>query len=136
MIEVYIDAASAGDPGPSGAGIFIKGNGLNERIAIPLGIHSNHEAEFMALNHALIICVEKGYSVVSFKTDSQLVSQSMEKEFAKKEPYRTLLEEALKLSKKLDLFFIKWIPSAQNKVADELARRALLKNKINEKKNP
>ncbi len=132
MIEVFIDAASAGDPGPSGAGIFIKGNGLNERLSIPLGIHSNHEAEFLALNYALTHCIKKGYSVVSFKTDSQLVSQSIEKEFAKKEPFRTLLAEALNLITNLDLFFIKWIPSAQNKVADELARKALLMNHRNE----
>ena len=27
MIEVYFDGASAGNPGPSGAGIYIKENG-------------------------------------------------------------------------------------------------------------
>lgn len=32
MIEVYIDGASAGNPGPSGAGIFIKGNGTAENF--------------------------------------------------------------------------------------------------------
>ena len=37
MIEVYIDGASAGNPGLSGAGIFINNNGSVERYSIPLG---------------------------------------------------------------------------------------------------
>ncbi len=37
------------------------------------------------------------------------------------------LEEALQYIKNFDLFFIKWIPSSQNKVADELARKAIYK---------
>lgn len=56
MIEVYIDGASAGNPGPSGAGIFIKANGKVERYSIPLGVMSNHEAEYYAFIEALKIC--------------------------------------------------------------------------------
>lgn len=59
MIEVYIDGASAGNPGPSGAGIFIKGQGAHEKYSLPLGIMSNHEAEFHALIKALEICQKK-----------------------------------------------------------------------------
>jgi ribonuclease HI len=129
MIEVYIDGASAGDPGPSGAGIFIKGHGGAEQYAIPLGNMSNHEAEFHALLHALKICRKQNYTIVSFRTDSQAVETAVEKRFAKKEPYRQLLEQSLKLVDEFDLFFIKWIPSKQNKVADELSRKAILKNR-------
>lgn len=132
MIEVYIDGASAGNPGPSGAGIFIKANGTIEKYSIPLGMMSNHEAEFHAFIKALEICLEKGYadSVVSFRTDSELVNKSVEKEFAKNKLYSSLLDQALSLSKKINLFFMKWIPSGENKVADELARQAIQKNKI------
>ncbi|SDL92650.1 reverse transcriptase-like protein [Bacillus sp. OK048] len=132
MIEVYIDGASAGNPGPSGAGIFIKGNGTAEKHSIPLGIMSNHEAEYHAFIKALEICLEKGFShsVVSFRTDSELVNKAVEKEFAKNKLYTPLLETALALSKQFDLFFIKWIPSVENKVADELARLAIRKNSI------
>lgn len=38
MYEVYIDGASAGNPGPSGAGIFMKKDGEVEQYSIPLGI--------------------------------------------------------------------------------------------------
>ncbi|MBV7508024.1 reverse transcriptase-like protein [Bacillus sp. sid0103] len=130
MIEVYIDGASAGNPGPSGAGIFIKGNGITEKYSIPLGNMSNHEAEYHAFIKALEICLEKGFqeSVLSFRTDSQLVNQAVEKEFVKNKLYTPLLEQALQLSKQIPLFFMKWIPSAENKAADELARLAIRKN--------
>ncbi|MBI0576064.1 reverse transcriptase-like protein [Neobacillus cucumis] len=134
MIEVYIDGASAGNPGPSGAGIFIKGQGTADKYSIPLGIMSNHEAEYHAFIKALEICLEKGYThtVVSFRTDSELVNKAVEKEFAKNKLYAPLLEKALQLSKKFDLFFMKWIPSIENKIADELARLAIRKNNLEE----
>jgi ribonuclease HI len=129
LIEVYIDGASAGNPGPSGAGIYIKGNGVLERHSVPLGIMSNHEAEYYSLIKALEICVEKEFSIVSFRTDSQLVDRAIEKEYVKNKQYIPLLEKALELTKKFDLFFIKWIPSNQNQIADELARKAIRDNK-------
>ncbi|MDP4083512.1 MAG: reverse transcriptase-like protein [Bacillota bacterium] len=133
MIEVYIDGASAGNPGPSGAGIFIKGHGSCEKYSIPLGIMSNHDAEFHALIKALEICLEKGYRVVSFRTDSELVNRAVEKEFAKNKQFAPLLEKALTLTKQVDLFFMKWIPSGENKSADELARLAIRENHPEEK---
>jgi ribonuclease HI len=134
LIEVYIDGASAGNPGPSGAGIFIKGNGTAEKYSIPLGVMTNHEAEYHAFIKALEICLEKGYShsVVSFRTDSELVNKGVEKEFAKNKLYAPLLDKALQLTKQFDLFFMKWIPSIENKVADELARLAIRKNILEE----
>jgi ribonuclease HI len=135
LIEVYIDGASAGNPGPSGAGIFIKGNGTSEKYSIPLGNMSNHEAEFHAFIEALDICIKKElvHSSVSFRTDSELVNMSVEREFTKNKTYAPLLERALQLTSKFDLFFMKWIPSAENKVADELARLAIQKNNSEEK---
>jgi ribonuclease HI len=128
MIEVYIDGATAGNPGPSGAGIFVNANGTVDRFSIPLGTMTNHEAEFHALIKGLELCIEKNYKAVSFRTDSELVNRSIEKEFVKNKLYSTLLERALQLSSQLELFFIKWIPSSENKVADELARIAIRKN--------
>jgi ribonuclease HI len=128
LIEVYIDGASAGNPGPSGAGIYIKGNGLYEKYSIPLGKMTNHEAEYYSLIKALEICVEMKLPVVSFRTDSQLVDRAIEKEYVKNKQYIPLLERALELTKHFDLFFIKWIPSNQNHIADELARQAIRQN--------
>ncbi|MED4532122.1 reverse transcriptase-like protein [Metabacillus fastidiosus] len=127
MIEVYTDGASAGDPGPSGIGIFIKGEKNAEKYSIPIGIMSNHEAEYYALIKGMEICIKKGYKTVSFRTDSQLVENAMEKQFVKNPAYAPLLEKAISLSEQFDLFFIKWIPSKENKVADELARKAIIR---------
>lgn len=128
MIEVYVDGAAKGNPGPSGAGIFIKASGEVYRYSIPLGIKDNHEAEYLALIHALKICLDREYEVVSVRTDSKHVVDAMEKEYVKKEPYRQLLNQALELSSQFSLFFIKWIPESQNKSADQLSRKAVQMN--------
>ncbi|RIW33081.1 ribonuclease HI [Bacillus salacetis] len=132
MVEVYIDGASAGDPGNSGAGIVIKGSGENLSYSLPLGIKENHEAEYLACIKALKICKEKGFKVLSFRSDSQAVVNAVEKEFARNKKYKQLLEEILQLAGEFDLFFIKWIPSKENKRADELARQAIHLNTAHE----
>ncbi|WP_308639892.1 reverse transcriptase-like protein [Paenibacillus silvisoli] len=127
MIDVYFDGASAGNPGPSGAGIFIKKHGEVERFSLPLGELDNHEAEFHAFIAALKLCIEKGYKSVSFRTDSQLVSRAVEKEYVKNKRFAPLLQEALALVKQMDMFFILWVPSSENKTADELSKAAIIK---------
>jgi ribonuclease HI len=129
LIEVYFDGASAGNPGPSGAGVFINVNGKVERFSIPLSEMSNHEAEFHAFLSALEICLQRGFQTVSFRTDSELVNRAVEKEFVKNKLYAPLLEKALKLIDEFELFFLKWVPSSENKNADQLARSAIHKLK-------
>lgn len=128
MIEVYIDAASQGNPGPSGGGIIIKGSGIYEEFGVPLGNLSNHDAEFLTFLKALEICKEKGFNIVSFRSDSQIVCDSVEKEFVKNDNFKPYLAKALPIIKSFDLFFIKWISSKDNKKADQLARAAIHKN--------
>ena len=125
MIEVNIDGASAGNPGPSGAGIFIKCNGEVEKHSIPLGMMDNHEAEFIACKKALELCLEKQADTVWLRSDSQAVVHAIEKQFVRNSQYKPLLEEILNLSRQINLFFVKWIPSKENKAADELARKAI-----------
>jgi ribonuclease HI len=130
LIEVYIDGASAGDPGLSGAGVYVKvGDGTTHSYRFPIGSMSNHEAEFHALIHGLELCIENNWRIVSFRTDSQAVESAVDKRYAKDKRYTSMLEKALSLADQLDLFFIKWIPSKQNKAADELARQAIQLNR-------
>jgi ribonuclease HI len=129
LIEVYIDGASAGDPGLSGAGVYVKvGDGTTHSYRFPIGSMSNHEAEFHALIHGLELCIENNWRIVSFRTDSQAVESAVDKKYVKDKRYTSMLEKALSLADQLDLFFIKWIPSKQNKAADELARQAIQLN--------
>ncbi|WP_347550242.1 reverse transcriptase-like protein [Pseudalkalibacillus hwajinpoensis] len=125
MIEVYVDGASAGNPGPSGAGVFIKADGNVIRASQPLGNLTNHEAEFEALIHALSICIDNEFQSISIRTDSQLVSSSVDNRYVKNRNYQPYLTHALALVDRFELCFIKWIPSSKNKVADELARKAI-----------
>lgn len=128
MLEVYIDGASAGNPGPSGIGIFIKGEGHNLKISEPVGTMDNHTAEFHALIKGLQEAIRLETSLVSVRSDSKIVVASIEKRYAKH--YAEFVDEALALIDQFDLFFIKWIPSDQNKAADTLARQAIKKNSL------
>jgi ribonuclease HI len=125
MFEVNVDGASAGNPGPSGAGIVIKQNGRLEHHSLPLGEMDNHLAEFTACMKALELCIGLGAQTVWVRSDSQALVQAVEKEFVKGAAYKPVLHEILILSQQIPLFFIKWIPSKENKVADDLARKAI-----------
>lgn len=127
MLEIYIDAASAGNPGKSGIGIFIKGEGHNIQLNEFIGECDNHSAEFKALIRGLQEAKTLGSTIISVRSDSNIVVSSIEKRYVKKEHFKPLLEQALNLADEFDLFFIKWIPSNENKAADSLARRAIHK---------
>ncbi|MBM7607532.1 ribonuclease HI [Lysinibacillus composti] len=126
-MEVYIDGASAGNPGPSGIGIFIKGEGHSVKISEYIGETNNHIAEFTALIRALEEAKKLSTNLISIRSDSKIVVTSVDKQYVKSEEYKPYLEQALKLAEEFSLFFIKWIPDSQNKAADALAREAIQK---------
>lgn len=126
MIEVYTDGASAGNPGKSGAGIYIKANNQTFEYSIPLGYMSNHEAEFHAVLHALKICLTLfPDEILSFRTDSNIVVDVVEKNHTKNKTFRPLLKQIHEKTRQFPLFFIKWIPAKENIHADQLAKEAL-----------
>ena len=128
MLEVYIDGASAGNPGPSGIGLFLKGEGHLIKISEPIGNTNNHQAEFTALVRGLEEAKKIGASFVSMRSDSKIVVSSIEKNYVKNEEFKPFLQRAQALIEQFDLFFIKWIPDKENKAADALAREAIFKN--------
>ncbi|PIC63208.1 ribonuclease HI [Sporosarcina sp. P13] len=125
MLEIYIDGASAGNPGLSGIGVYIKGEGYDIRISEPIEPTNNHHAEFQALVRGLEEAVKLTTGMVSVRSDSNVVVQSLEKQFIKNEQYAPYVKIALQLAEQLDFFFIKWIPDSTNKTADALARQAI-----------
>jgi len=129
MLEIYIDGASAGNPGPSGIGVFIKGEGHQIKISEYVGELDNHRAEFVALIRALEEAKKLGSNLISVRSDSKIVVSSVEKRYVKNELYKPLLEQALNLADEFDLFFIKWISDRENRAADVLARDAIQKKK-------
>lgn len=127
MIEVSFDGSTAGNPGVAGGGIYInEGNGNEIRRSIAFGeLSSNHEAEFAACVAALQCAHERGHRIVSFRTDSQLVNEALNKRYVKNKQYVPYLDQSLHLIDQFDLFFCKWVPDRQNKNADLLARQAI-----------
>lgn len=125
MIQLYTDGASSGNPGLSGAGIYIKTSNEQMEYSLPLGVLTNHEAEFHAVIAALTIC-EKEYpdEIISLYADSQLVVEAIDKQFVKNKTYRPLLKKIQKTSASFPHFFVKWIPAKKNR-ADQLAKLAI-----------
>ena len=129
MLEVFIDGASAGNPGPSGIGLFLRGEGHHIQLAEYVGIYDNHTTEFLALVRGLEEAKKLTTGLVSVKSDSQVVVAAVEKRYVKNPTYKELLDRALEIADTLDFFFIKWIPSSANSAADQLARKAIQKHK-------
>ncbi|MCP3030743.1 ribonuclease HI family protein [Halobacillus sp. A1] len=129
MIEVYTDAASAGNPGPSSIGVHIKQAKNRYEFSEHLGVCSNHEAEFHAVIRALQYC-QKHFpgEIISIRCDSQIVIQSVEKTYCKNPVYTPLLNQILALHDKFSYVFYKWISDKENKHADRLARAELKRN--------
>jgi len=125
MLEVYVDGASAGNPGKSGIGIYIKGEGHQLRISEPIAPTDNHSAEFQALLRGMEEAAKLTTGIVSIRSDSQIVVMAVEKEYVKRDAHKPLLAQILTISKTFDFFFIKWIPDADNRAADALAREAI-----------
>lgn len=129
MLEIYIDGASAGNPGPSGIGLFIKGEGHHLQISEYIGETNNHIAEFTALVRGLEEAKKLGATLISLRSDSKIVVASIEKAYVKNEEFKPFLAQALTLIEQFELFFIKWIPEKENRAADALAREAIQKRK-------
>lgn len=125
MLEVYVDGASAGNPGKSGIGIYIKGEGHQLRISEPIAPTDNHSAEFQALLRGMEEAAKLTTGIVSVRSDSQIVVMAVEKEYVKREAHKPILAQILAIAATFDFFFIKWIPDADNRAADALAREAI-----------
>lgn len=129
MLEVFIDAATAGTPKVSAVGVFIRGEGHLIKWSEFVGEMDNHVAEFTALVKGLQLAADLTDGMVSIKSDSKVVVDAFEREFIKNPSFKPILEEALTLSKSFSYCFIKWVPDSQNRAAHELAGTALRANK-------
>lgn len=127
MIELYVDGASAGNPGKSGIGIFVKGEGHLIKISESIDPTNNHTAEFLALLRGLEEVKKLTTGIVSARSDSQLVVMAVEKRFVKNELFKEILAKIVEIIDLFDFFFIKWIPDSENRAADALAKEAIRK---------
>jgi len=131
-VFVFTDGGSRGNPGIAGAGVFIIDENGKElyREHKFLGLKTNNEAEYLAMNLALNYLKDhlNSSSELVFKLDSKLVVEQMNKNWQIKEArLRTLAEENWKILSTLPCFSceIKHIPRAENEMADLLANQAM-----------
>src|SRR5690606_33573904 len=96
---IHTDGGSRGNPGIAGAGIVVMADGKQvHSAAIPLGVKTNNEAEYLAVQSALEWLTEfSGTTPVSgakFVLDSKLVVEQLSRRWKIKEPrLRALADE-------------------------------------------
>lgn len=85
----------------------------------------NHEAEFIALKHALdyLIITKQTNQILSIETDSKILCDSINKKYAKN--YQNLTQDVLNQLNRFCAYYIKLIPDNQNFRAHKLANNRL-----------
>jgi ribonuclease HI len=124
--HLYIDGASLGNPGSSGAGIVAYDEEGNEvwRDSIHLGHMTNNMAEYEALIHALRKVAHSAVRRASVYTDSLLVANQMLGKYkVRNEVLMGYLNEAKVLARDFMSFHIRYIPREKNRLADSLAKK-------------
>ena len=129
--RMYVDGASLGNPGSSGAGVVAFDAEGREvwRESTPLGCMTNNMAEYEALLRALRKARDAGIEVVSVLTDSELVARQVVGTYkVKNERLKRYLYEVQGAAQAFKRFDIKHIPREENQLADKLAKSAAAKS--------
>ena len=126
MLNINIDGASRGNPGPSGIGILIfRNKNLILNYGEFIGYQSNLLSEYFALKRALQFAL-KIDNEVSIHTDSMSVVQQRKfKEKIRKKELKILSREIDNLEKKFKTISYKYIPRNENTYVDLIAKRAI-----------
>ncbi|OGX31840.1 MAG: hypothetical protein A3D27_01880 [Omnitrophica WOR_2 bacterium RIFCSPHIGHO2_02_FULL_46_37] len=132
QLDIYIDGAAKGNPGPAGIGVVILQDGRAlKNISRFIGNKTNNVAEYSALiyalQEALILRVDK----IRVWTDSELLSKQIKGEYrVKHENLKPLFEQVKHLTGGFGSFEIHHISRERNCGADKLANQAVKEAKI------
>ena len=133
---LFIDGASRGNPGRSGAGIWIT-NGEGEKISEVsryLGQKTNNEAEYWALLIGLREAKRLRGDTIQIFTDSQLVERQIKGVYRVKDSnLRALHRTVIQNLKTFSSFEIESVPREENEEADRLANQAIQRRIAKEK---
>jgi ribonuclease HI len=125
--HVYIDGASLGNPGHSGAGIVAFDDEGNEvwREAVYLGTMTNNMAEYEALVRAVQRAAEARIASLHIYTDSELVANQWNGTYmVRNKRLMAYLIEAKALTRGIQGVRVRHIPREKNRIADRLAKQA------------
>lgn len=135
-IEMYIDGASKGNPGPAGVGVVICRNGeAINNISSYIGDTTNNLAEYTALLYGLQEAFRLKAKEVKVYTDSELLCKQLNKEYKVRDhKIQILYNQAKHLICAFDNFNVVHINRESNRGADKLANLAVKKAKARSKK--
>lgn len=127
-IEIFVDGASRGNPGPAGAGILIKQADKNlVKTGIYLGEKTNNQAEYLALALAVFFLNQKvkASGNVIITSDSELLIKQMRGEYKVKNPILSQIQNLI--NSMLIEYECKFrhVLREKNKIADELANKGI-----------
>ncbi|WP_373842852.1 ribonuclease HI family protein [Limosilactobacillus sp.] len=125
MIKLYTDAASKGNPGPTGLGVLVINNHHQYQVTGTLARADNHHGEFAAarLGFQYLLDHFGAQQTVLFYTDSRVLSDTIGKNYTKR--YQTELTALNQLINQFTMVITRWIPDRQNHGAHHLANQAL-----------
>jgi ribonuclease HI len=125
---VHTDGAARGNPGPAAIGIVVEdesGHTVYESSRT-LGVHTNNEAEYLAIIAALQYLREIRAREADFYLDSELVVRQLNGRYKVKEPrLQSLHGQATMLLNAVPMHTIQHVPRKENARADALANEAL-----------
>ena len=127
ILDIYIDGASQGNPGPSGVGVVICREGeIIKNISSYIGNATNNIAEYTALIYALEEALALKAETIRVNTDSQLLHHQLKKIYKiKNANIAGLYNQATHLISAFKDVSLKHIPREENRGADRLATKAI-----------
>jgi len=127
-INIFIDGASRGNPGPSGIGILFcddKDNVVKKLFKF-IGNSTNNVAEYSALIYAMQEALIDRYDHVKIKSDSELLTKQLAGEYKVKNdnlrPYYEMFQHIARGFNKVEIIPI---GREDNSIADKLANKAI-----------
>lgn len=129
QIEIYIDGAAKGNPGPAGIGVVMLQDGrVLKNIANYIGNATNNVAEYTALIYGLEEALMLKAESLKINTDSQLLYRQLKKEYrVKNHNLRGLYNQVLRLISGFQEISLNHIARQDNRGADKLANIAIKK---------
>ena len=127
-VDIFIDGASRGNPGPSGIGIVFTNdkNNVVKKLFKFIGDTTNNVAEYSALIYALQEALIDRYENVRIKSDSELLTKQLTGEYrVKNENLRLYDDLFLHISRGFNKIEVIGIKREDNLLADKLANKAI-----------
>jgi len=126
-IEIFVDGAARGNPGPAGLGVVITdGSKIVKELSRYIGEATNNVAEY----NALIFGMEQAHNLdakeLAINTDSELLAKQLGGEYkVKNKDLKTLFDKVIKMLDYFTEVSVNHIGREKNKDADRLANKAI-----------